>query len=102
MKIKFKNVEKKFKANFMTEQRVIRDGTAIGWVSMISLSDESVTAQELENILIADNISEISCIGEDTETPILNTITGYEKVTSCVVKYTGTKTTAEIQLTKGV
>ena len=102
MKVKFKNVEKEFKASYMTEQRVIRDGTTIGWVSMISLSDESITAQELDNILIPDNISEISCIGEDFETPIVNTITGYEKVTSCVVKYTSSKTTAEIQMTKGV
>lgn len=102
MRVKFKNVEKEFQASYITEQRVIRDGVAIGWVAMINLSDESITAQELETILTPENISEFHCIGEDTETPITNTITGYDKVTSCAVKYTSSKTTAEIQLTKGM
>lgn len=101
MKVQFKNSPTEFESNSLVEQKLYRAGEAAGW--MLSMTIEgNVSSEELDALLVDSNIGEITVTTqgvEETETAVL---VGYDKVTSCVVKRTDAKCTAEIQLTKGV
>lgn len=98
MFIKFKGVEKTITASSIIEQKLYKQGEANGWLLSLNISGD-FTAQELDNILTEESIGEITLVGETEENTV---ISGYEKITSCVVRYTEDKNTAEVNLTKGV
>lgn len=103
MQVKFKNTEQTFTSvgNNAVEQKLFRAGEVAGWMLSLSLISTQ-GSEELDAILTSDNISEITLTTEGQDTNETVVLAGYEKVTSCVVKYTDTKFVAEIQLTKGV
>ena len=98
MFIKFKGNDTEFTTTAIIEQKLYKQGVSIGWLLTLHLSGD-FTAQYVDDMLTEESISEITLVGENEKT---TTITGYEKSTSCVVRYSNDNTTAEIQLTKGV
>ena len=98
MFIKFKGVDKTITASSIIEQKLQKQGVANGWLLSLNISGD-FTAQELDGILTEESIGEITLVGETEENTV---ISGYEKITSCVVRYTEDKNTAEVNLTKGV
>lgn len=98
MFIKFKGNETEFTTDYVTEQKLYKQGEATGWLLSLNLSGD-FTAQELDAALTEEGISEITLVGEREEGTV---ISGYEKVTSCVVRYEKDTTTAEINIVKGV
>lgn len=97
MVIKFNGVETNFQFSSAIEQKLYKQRQANGWLISLNISG-NFTAQELDSVLTTESISKITLIGETEENTV---ISGYEKITSCVVRYSGDKTTAEISLTKG-
>lgn len=98
MFIKFKGNEKEFTTTSIVEQKLYKQYVASGWLLSLHISGD-FTAESIDSELTTESISEITLVGENEQKA---TITGYEKVTSCVVRYSDGKTTAEIQLVKGV
>lgn len=98
MFIKLKGNEEKLTTTSIIEQKLFKQGTSIGWLLSIHLKGD-FGANDIDGMLTTEGISEITLVGE-TEKPTI--ITGYDKITSCVVRYSEENTTAEIQLTKGV
>lgn len=97
MYIKFNGIETNFTFTSAIEQKLYKQGESNGWLLSLGISG-NFTAQELDSKLNAESIGTITLVGETEQT----VISGYEKITSCVVRYSENKTTAEIQLTKGV
>ena len=98
MVIRFKDNKTEFTASSVIEQKLQRQGVDAGWLLTLNISGD-FTAQGVDSVLTEENISEITLIGEKAENAV---ISGYEKVTSCVVRYSEDKATAEIQIVKGV
>lgn len=98
MFIKLKGNETEFTTNYVTEQKLYKQGEATGWLLSLNLVGD-FTAQELDAAFTEEGISEITLVGEREEGTV---ISGYEKVTSCVVRYEKDNTNAEVSLTKGV
>lgn len=98
MLIKFNGVENEFQFTSAIEQKLYKQGQANGWLLSLNISG-NFTAQELDSMLTTESIGNITLVGESEENTV---ISGYEKISSCVVRYLADKTTAEIQLTKGV
>lgn len=98
MFIKLKGNDKEFTTTSIIEQKLYKQGVPVGWLLTLNLSGD-FTAESIDRELTEDGISEITLVGENEQ---MATITGYERVTSCVVRYLDGKTTAEIQVTKGV
>ncbi len=96
MNVTFNNGQT-FAAKTSVEQKIYRDGAPVGWVLSLSLTGNA-NSETIDALLTEENISKIT-ITSETEEVIL---TGYDKTTSCVLKYTETSFIAEIQLTKGV
>ena len=102
MILKFKDLETEYTATGVLEQKLFKQGEAVGWLLSLTLSGE-IESPELDNILTKENISEISLQteGGDDAKMIVHFI-GYEKLTSCIIRYTDNKSTIEIQIAKGV
>lgn len=98
MLVKFKNETVKSCSN-PTEQKLFKSGVAAGWLCAFVLS-ENASSTEIDELLTTDNVSELIFMNDNKET--LFTISGYEKVTSTVIRYNEPTGTVEIQLTKGV
>lgn len=98
MFIKLKGNETELTTTSIIEQKLFRQGESVGWLLSINLKG-NFNAKDIDGILTTESIGEITLVGE-AEKPTI--ITGYNKITSCVVRYSEENTTAEIQLTKGV
>lgn len=96
MQVKFKENTKTFQAAALSEQKLYQGGKPVGWLLALSIS-EGLSSTELDALLTAESMSEISVISGGEETARL---TGYTSVSSCVVRYTDEKTVTELQLTK--
>ena len=97
MVIKLKGNETELTTTSVIEQKLYKQGVATGWLLSLNLSG-CFSAHDIDGMLSEEGISEITLIGENEENTM---ISGYEKVTSCVVRYSENKATAEIQLIKG-
>ncbi len=98
MFIKFKGNETQFTTTSIIEQKLYKQGEGTGWLLSLNISGD-FTAQDIDETLNEKSISEITLIGEKEENTV---ISGYERVTSCVVRYSEDKSVAEIQLLKSV
>ena len=98
MVIRLKDNKTEFTTTSVIEQKIYRQGAESGWMLSLNINGD-FKAQDLDSVLSEENISEITLVGEKEENTV---ISGYEKVTSCVVRYSEDKATAEIQLIKGV
>lgn len=104
MKVKFKGTDTEFGANYITEQKIYnQEKEAVGWLMTANLSGD-FSSEDIDAVVTNESISEITCIIESAhaQTEITQNITGYNKIISCVIKYADNKTTADIQITKGV
>ena len=98
MFIKLKGNETELTTTSIIEQKLFKQGEGVGWLLSIHAKGD-FEAKEIDGMLTTEGISEITLVGEGEKPTV---ITGYDKVTSCVVRYSEENTTAEIQLTKGV
>jgi hypothetical protein len=98
MFIRLKGNETEFTTTSIIEQKLYKQGASTGWLLSLNLSG-GFTAQDIDGAFTEEGISEITLVGETKENTV---ISGYAKVTSCVVRYGAEKNTAEIQLVKGV
>lgn len=98
MFIKLKGKDTELTTTSIIEQKLYKQGEGTGWLLSLNLSGD-FTAQEIDAMLDKESISEITLVGENENNTV---ISGYEKVTSCVVRYSEDKSVAEIQLIKGV
>lgn len=101
MNIRFKNVETYYNVKSLTEQK-IRTADSIGWALNATI-EGNFNSDTIEKILSSNNIKEITVISEATEgTHTETTITGYDKISSCLIRHRDTTDFLEFQLTKGV
>ncbi len=98
MFIKFKGNDVELNTSSIIEQKLFKQGESAGWLLSLHING-NFNAPELDSMLTEESIGEITLVGE-SEKPTI--ISGYQKVTSCVVRYSENNATAEIQLTKGV
>ena len=98
MQVKFKGKNTSYQTTTPIEQKLYRGGVSTGWLLVLSLTGE-LNSTELDELLTTESISEITFISDKNETTVL---TGYNSVSSCVIKYADEKTVAELQFTKGV
>ena len=98
MQVKFKGKNVSYQTTTPIEQKLYRGGVSSGWLLVLSLTGD-VNSTELDELLTADSISEITIVSDQNESTVL---TGYNSISSCVIKYTEDKTIAELQFTKGV
>lgn len=108
MKVKFKDGTEK-NCTAPIEQKVFRNSEAAGWILMFSLTGE-ISSAELDAFLNTDNIGTLKFISdnptyaEDENVFASVDITGYEKISSSVIRYAEDvdNSRTEIQLTKGL
>lgn len=100
MVIRLKDNKTEFEALSVIEQKLYRQGAESGWMLSLNIKGD-FNAQDLDSVLSEENVSEITLVGEADDNTV---ISGYQRVTSCVVRYSEdkTQTTAEIQILKGV
>lgn len=97
MNIKFKNGVT-LETNNPTEQKVVKSDGSSGWILAFSVYTP-MTSVTADGIFTTDNISEISVL--DTEGEVEQTITGYEKISSLIIRYSNSaESRADVQLTK--
>lgn len=106
MLVSFKNTETKLKTSGATEQKLFKNGESVGWLLSITVTD-TLSANELDELLTLENIGEISLYNvndssDEQGTSLIAKFTGYEKLTSCLLRYADNKQSIDIQLTKGV
>lgn len=114
MKIKFTNGVIK-EISIPVEHKVIaREGGTSGWLINFSVKD-ALTSDEIDTLLVPENISDLKLISEvsvagvdggpDTTETVEKTLSGYSKMTSCLVRYNennGITSSVEVQLSKGL
>ena len=111
MNVKFKNGTVKTCAS-PTEQKIVKAGVDAGWLLSFYLICD-ITSDEVDALLIPNNISELTFTSEEklitegetnTQEPKVFTLSGYDKVSSTVIRYSEDKdkTKVEIQLIRGV
>jgi hypothetical protein len=97
------------------EQKVIaREGVSSGWIINLAIK-EALTSDEIDTLLVPENIASLTLISEvtvagengepDTTTTIEKTLSGYSKMTSCLVRYNennGISASVELQFSKGL
>ena len=97
MNIKFKNGVT-METNNPTEQKVVKSDGSSGWIMAFSVYTP-MTSATADEIFTVDNISEISVLDEGGNAE--QTITGYEKISSLIIRYSNSATSrADVQLTK--
>lgn len=98
MKITFKNGSA-YEAQNLLEQKVFNSNTS-GWVVGFSFSG-NLDSESLDQLLTAENISQLTVT--DTEETATTILTGYEKVTSAVIRHTAPSTAIiEVQFSKSL
>lgn len=103
MKVQFKDGTIKTCSAPM-EQKVFRSGIDAGWILSVSIESD-ITSDELDKLVTTDNISELLFTSEEeTDTVKTISLSGYDKVTSAIIRYSEekNKTRIEMRLTKGV
>lgn len=98
MFIKFKGNDAELTTTSVIEQKLFKQGESAGWLLSLHING-NFTTPELDSMLTEESISEITLVCE-SEIPTI--ISGYQKVTACVVRYSDNNSVAEINLTKGV
>ena len=103
MKLKFKDGTIK-NCTTPTEHKIFRAGLPAGWILSFNLIG-NITSGEVDELVLPDNISELTFIGENElglETNIV--LSGYNKTTSATIRYSDgdEQTRVELQLTKEV
>lgn len=98
MFIKLKGNDSKLTTTSLIEQKIFKQGEPAGWLLAISINGD-FSATDIDGLLTEESIGEITLIGETEKATV---ISGYNKITSCVVRYSENNTIAEIQLTKGL
>lgn len=98
MFIKLNGNDAELTTTSIIEQKLFKQGQAIGWLLSLNLSGD-FDAISLDSMLTTESISQITLKGETEKETV---IFGYNRVSSCVVRYSDDKATAEIQLTKMV
>lgn len=77
----------------------------IGWLLSFTIIGE-ITSAEVDKLLVAENTTQLEFLSETEsgENELVFSLNGYETNTSSIIVYNEnkTKTTVEIQLTKGV
>lgn len=98
MLIIFKN-NSSYEAQNLLEQKVF-NASGTGWVIGFTFSG-NMNSQSVDELLTADNISKLIITDADSEAETV--ISGYEKVTSTVIRYTSpSNAIIEVQFSKGV
>ena len=98
MFIKLNGNDVELTATSIVEQKLINQGEAKGWVLLLNLTGD-FSAIDIDSVFTTESISEITLVGEAEKATV---ISGYNKITRCVVRYSENTAIAEIQLTKGV
>lgn len=98
MQVKFKDGQT-FNCSTPTEQKIFKSGTMAGWILIFPLLCD-MTSEDVDALLTEENISELTFTSEETEF----SLSGYNKISSTVIKYSTEKekTRIEIHLIKGV
>jgi hypothetical protein len=81
------------------EQKVFKGGESAGWICSLTFTD-NLNSTEIDNLVTSENMSEMTFLNDENETVV--TLTGYEKLTSAIIRHSAEKTSVDIQLTKGV
>lgn len=96
MKITFKNGNE-YEVQSLLEQKVFNSNSS-GWVVGFSFSG-NLNSQSLDELLTAENISLLTVT--DTDGAATTVLTGYEKVTSAVIRHTAPSSAIiEVQFSK--
>lgn len=101
MKVKF-NDGTIIKCSAPTEQKMFKNADAAGWILSLTLF-HSITSDELDDILTADNIGSLLFLSDDESE--LFSLLGYNRVSSSTIRFSESANHTnkiEIQLTKGV
>jgi len=103
MKVQFKDGTIKT-CSAPIEQKVFRSGVDAGWILSVSIECD-ITSEELDKLITTDNISELIFTSEEESRTVKTiSLSGYDKVTSAVIRYSEEKekTKIDMRLTKGV
>lgn len=99
MKIAFKNGNE-YEVQNLLEQKVFNNASS-GWVIGFTFT-ANLNSSTLDSLLTAENISQL-IIKDDESTENSTTVSGYDKVTSAVIRHaTATSTIIEVQFSKGL
>lgn len=98
MKVKFNDGTVK-KCSNPIEQKIFKGGNPTGWLCSLNIS-EAMTSTEVDEVFTDDNISELTFCNDDGSE--LFVVSGYDKITSAVVRHAESNGAVEIQLTKGI
>lgn len=96
MVVKFKNGTELGCSN-PVEQKIFKSGKAAGWLCALTLSGD-ISSADVDAVLTPDNISHLTFSIDDEE---LFSIAGYSKVTSVVLRHTGSTVSVEAQIIRG-
>lgn len=97
MKIKFNDGTIKECTQPM-EQKLFRDGVAVGWLLSFSITGEVVTSDNIDKIITADNVSNLTFT--DDEENNLYVLSGYTQLASVAIRHSDTQSRAELQIKK--
>lgn len=99
MKIAFKNGNE-YEVQNLLEQKVFNNASS-GWVIGFTFT-ANLNSSTLDSLLTAENISQL-IIKDDETTENSTTVSGYDKVTSAVIRHaTATSAIIEVQFSKGL
>ena len=101
MNVRFKDGTIK-KCSTPTEQKLFKAREDAGWILTFSLIGD-ITSAEVDSLISAENISELTFISVYEETETSFSLNGYERTSSAIVRYSEDKsqTRVEIQLIRG-
>ncbi len=98
MTIKLKNGASVEVSNPM-EQKVVKSDGSTGWILAFSVHS-TMTSTMADEIFTEDNITELVMLDEGGTEQL---ITGYEKVSSLIIRYAnGSGARTDVQITKGL
>lgn len=98
MKVRFKNGTV-YECSNPIEQKIFKGGEPSGWICSLTF-DNNLNSAEIDNTVTAENVSEMVFLSETDEVAV--SLTGYEKLTSAIIRHSAEGTRADIQLTKGI
>ena len=98
MFVKFKDGTTRDCAN-PTEQKIFKSGDAAGWMCALVITQD-MASDEADAVITPENVSELTFCSDEGNT--LFTLTGYEKITTTVIRHSAGSATVEIQMLKGV
>ena len=98
MLVKFKDGTERECAN-PTEQKIFKSGGAAGWMCALAITQD-MASEEADAVITPENVSELTFCSDGGDT--LFTLTGYDKITSTVIRHSAGSATVEVQMLKGV